>query len=242
MKIEDVAEWYFVADDDYDVAKYLNDTYKPNNEIIYYHYARSIEKYLKGFLTYNNVKFPKNHNISIAIKQCIEYDKEFEQIKNDCNIIFGISNKLGYPKATSISNDDVSYILKSVEKTRNLKPIKQLRGLIIEKYGNDWTEILFNAQKPEPTEPMSCIKYDNFLTNLSHQYFNDLKDLKEESNITNEITKLTYNDGENNKMFLLKKQNSDGKTQLWHFYGDFNNSSAYEFIKQFNKLNNSENN
>jgi len=50
MKIEDAAEWFYLADEDISVSEYLNNSYKPNYNIIYYHYARSIEKILKGYM------------------------------------------------------------------------------------------------------------------------------------------------------------------------------------------------
>jgi HEPN domain-containing protein len=53
MNIDDVMEWMKLADDDFDSAKILNESIRKHYEIICYHCAQAVEKYLKGYLTYN---------------------------------------------------------------------------------------------------------------------------------------------------------------------------------------------
>jgi HEPN domain-containing protein len=60
MKIKDVIEWIQIADDDFDTAKILNDAVRKHHENICYHCAQAIEKYLKGYLSYNDIVPQKN--------------------------------------------------------------------------------------------------------------------------------------------------------------------------------------
>jgi HEPN domain-containing protein len=48
MEIEDVIEWIQLADDDFDSAKLLNEAVRRHYEIICYHCAQAVEKYLKA--------------------------------------------------------------------------------------------------------------------------------------------------------------------------------------------------
>jgi len=55
MNNENVREWLQLADDDLYSAKILNEQVRRPFEIICYHCAQSIEKYLKAYLTFNNI-------------------------------------------------------------------------------------------------------------------------------------------------------------------------------------------
>jgi HEPN domain-containing protein len=78
MDIKDVAEWFMIADEDLDSAKILNEAVRKHKEIICYHCAQSIEKYLKGYLTYNDIIPQKTHNIILLNETCIELVHTFE--------------------------------------------------------------------------------------------------------------------------------------------------------------------
>jgi HEPN domain-containing protein len=54
MKIKDVIEWIQIADDDIYSAQILDKASPKPYEIICYHCAQATEKYLKGYLAYNN--------------------------------------------------------------------------------------------------------------------------------------------------------------------------------------------
>ncbi|GHV85164.1 hypothetical protein AGMMS50230_07720 [Spirochaetia bacterium] len=60
MNIKDVKEWLIIADDDFDSANILNAAVRKHNEIICYLCAQAVEKYLKGYLIYNNIVPERN--------------------------------------------------------------------------------------------------------------------------------------------------------------------------------------
>jgi HEPN domain-containing protein len=70
-----------IADDDFDSAKILNKSVQRHMEVICYLCAQATEKYLKGYLTYNDILPQKTHNLVLLNDKCIEIDSNFEEIK-----------------------------------------------------------------------------------------------------------------------------------------------------------------
>ncbi|HPO13015.1 MAG TPA: HEPN domain-containing protein [Candidatus Hydrogenedentes bacterium] len=56
-------EWLTKAHEDREVAHYLLDTEVPYLGIIGFHAQQAVEKYLKAYLVWKQVEFPKTHNI-----------------------------------------------------------------------------------------------------------------------------------------------------------------------------------
>jgi HEPN domain-containing protein len=134
MDIKDVIEWFMIADEDFDSAKILNEAVRKHKEIICYHCAQSIEKYLKGYLTYNDIIPQKTHNIILLNETCIGLVHTFEQIRNECGFLNKFVNEVRYPYRIEIKEEDVIYALNSVEKIKNIEPILNLRNLLIREH------------------------------------------------------------------------------------------------------------
>jgi HEPN domain-containing protein len=133
MDIEDVKEWLMIADDDFDSVKILNESMRKHNEIICYHCAQSIEKYLKAYLTFNDIVPEKTHNLLFLNNICMEKDKKFEEIMAECSYVnrFGIDTR--YPRRIETKDEDVIFSINAVEKVRTIEPIINLRDKIIDK-------------------------------------------------------------------------------------------------------------
>ncbi|MDR2757743.1 MAG: HEPN domain-containing protein [Spirochaetaceae bacterium] len=84
MNINDVKEWMIIADDDFGSAKILNESVHKHREVISYLCAQAMEKYLKCYLTYNNIVLQKTHNLVLLNDKCIEIDSSFDRIKMEC--------------------------------------------------------------------------------------------------------------------------------------------------------------
>ena len=132
MKIKDVIEWIMIADEDLYSAKILNEQIRRPYEIICYHCTQSIEKYLKGYLTYIDVTVPKTHNLSLLLDLCIENNNDFESIRTECGILNKFTNDIRYPHRIEIKEEDVLYSINAVEIIKNIKPIKDLINIINE--------------------------------------------------------------------------------------------------------------
>ncbi len=81
MKIKDVIEWMQIADDDMYSAQILHESVRKPSEIICYHCAQAAEKYLKGYLAYQDIMAPKTHNLLFLHELCVEKDPDFESIR-----------------------------------------------------------------------------------------------------------------------------------------------------------------
>ena len=135
MKINDVIEWIQIADDDLYSAKTLNESVRKPYEIICYHCAQATEKYLKGYLAYNNIIPQKTHDLLFLLEICVEKDNSFEIIRTECGLLNRFTNEIRYPHKIEIKEEDVNYSISVVERIRNLEPIKKLKD-IIEKENN----------------------------------------------------------------------------------------------------------
>jgi HEPN domain-containing protein len=127
MNDEEVREWLRLADDDLDSARILNKSTRKHYAIICYHCAQSIEKYLKGFLVWNDIIPVKTHNLTYLNRACAEKDGIFENIKTECDILNRYSHDTRYPHKYEIYESDVRYAINAVERVRDIKPVAALR-------------------------------------------------------------------------------------------------------------------
>jgi HEPN domain-containing protein len=133
MNINDVKEWMIIADDDFDSAKILNESVQRHMEVICYLCAQATEKYLKGYLTYNDILPQKTHNLVLLNDKCIEIDSNFEETKMECGFLNRYVNEIRYPYRVQVYEEDVIYVIKSVGKIRNMSTLKRIREEIIKK-------------------------------------------------------------------------------------------------------------
>ena len=132
MNIDDVIEWVQIADDDLYSAQMLNELVRKPYEIICYHCAQALEKYLKGYLTYNDIIPQKTHNLLILLELCAAKDSRFESIRAECGVLNRFTNEIRYPHKMEIKLEDVNYSLNAVSMIRDFEPMKNLRTLIIQ--------------------------------------------------------------------------------------------------------------
>jgi HEPN domain-containing protein len=136
MNINDVKEWMIIADDDFDSAKILNESVRKHLEVICYLCAQAAEKYLKCYLTYNDMIPQKTHNLVLLNDKCIEIDNSFEEIKMECGFLNRYVNEIRYPYRIQIYENDVIHVINSVEKIQNIDALKKIREEIVKKTPN----------------------------------------------------------------------------------------------------------
>jgi len=130
MNIEDAKEWIIIADNDFDSAKLLNEAVRRHYEIICYHCAQAVEKYLKGYLVYNEIVPRKTHDLLFLNNICIEKEKRFERIIIECGFLNRFTGDIRYPHRYVTTETDVNFAIDSVEKIRNFELILELRNII----------------------------------------------------------------------------------------------------------------
>ncbi|MDR2886779.1 MAG: HEPN domain-containing protein [Bacteroidales bacterium] len=139
MNIEDVAEWIKIADDDFDSAQILNQAVRKHYEIICYHCAQAVEKYLKGYLEYIDVIPEKTHNLTYLNRICFDKDNRFIDIKTECDFLNRFANDIRYPHRYETKEADAVFCIDAVKKIRNFEPVCNLRN-IVEDNKNDTVE------------------------------------------------------------------------------------------------------
>ena len=133
MKINDVIEWIQIAEEDFYSAQLLNQADRKPFEIICYHCAQAVEKYLKGYLTYNEITPEKTHNLLLLLDICIGKEDIFEKIRTECSFLNKFTNEIRYPHRIEIKDEDIIYSINSVDRVRNIDPIKKLINIVEEK-------------------------------------------------------------------------------------------------------------
>jgi HEPN domain-containing protein len=126
MKINDVIEWIQIAEDDIYSAKILYEAVRKPYEIICYHCAQSVEKYLKGYLTFCGTIPQKTHNLLFLLDLCIEKENIFENIRTECSLLNKFTSDIRYPYRIEIKEEDVIYSINAVDRIRNIEPIYKL--------------------------------------------------------------------------------------------------------------------
>jgi len=227
---KEVAEWFYIADSDYNSAKILNSAYKPNNEAIYWHCSQSIEKYLKGYLSYKNIKFEWNHNLESLLVKCRNIDASFESISDNCDIIGTVIKGIRYPQRTEINRNNAYFAIKTVGSVNELKPIIELRLAIEKKYGKNWQEILFSNSDDKQIKPIICKKYDDQNNELAYPS-NEKLHLKSIEIILENIYKLQCEDKNGNNVFVLQRINNNNN-EKFYFEDNFGNNNAVDYLKK----------
>jgi HEPN domain-containing protein len=133
MNNENASEWLQLADDDLYSAKILNDAVRRPFEIICYHCAQSIEKYLKSYLTFCDIIPKKTHDLVFLNSLCVEKDSEFKNIKTICEFANRFANDIRYPHKYEVTENDADFSISAAEKVKNLKPIIDIRNEISSK-------------------------------------------------------------------------------------------------------------
>ena len=83
MKEDIVLRWIGKADNDLKAVKYLLAVEDAPLDVVSFHCQQALEKYLKGYLTWVDVRAGKTHDLSSILNLCIENDKEFEKLDRD---------------------------------------------------------------------------------------------------------------------------------------------------------------
>ena len=130
MHLNEAAQWFHKADEDYDAAKILNGATKKHTEIICYLCSQAAEKYLKGYLIYKEHKIENTHNLPYLKSICLQYDSCFEEIKMDCGILNKFNNNIRYPDGIEADEHDVNLSMNAIEKIINFGPLSDLRDEI----------------------------------------------------------------------------------------------------------------
>ena len=118
-RIEELRQWFAIAEEDLGVAKHLAATYHPTPvEKICNLCQQSVEKDLKGYLFINQVEFPKTHDLTILLGMCANINHDFVKFRRQCIYLtdFGVMPK--YPNELQINEDDTKTAIRFAEEIK----------------------------------------------------------------------------------------------------------------------------
>ncbi len=134
MKREYILRWLQRAESDLKVAKHMLEIDEPPTDAVCFHCQQAIEKYLKAFLTFQNVRVKKIHDLEALLNLCIEIDKEFENLdKEKISSLSFFAVEVRYP--------DEFYIPTIEEARENLEIALKVKEFILKKLNIKESEI-----------------------------------------------------------------------------------------------------
>jgi HEPN domain-containing protein len=83
MRRDFILRWFKKAESDLKVAKHMLEVDEPPTDAICFHCQQALEKYLKAFLTFQDVRVKKIHDMEVLLNLCIERDKDFETLDKE---------------------------------------------------------------------------------------------------------------------------------------------------------------
>jgi HEPN domain-containing protein len=95
-KLEYIRNWLFRASEDIAVIQSLSNTnIEFYTSTICFHSQQAVEKFLKAFLIYHDIDFPKTHDLDFLLMECKKIDNSFIDIELKSLTDFGVS--IRYP-------------------------------------------------------------------------------------------------------------------------------------------------
>lgn len=90
-------EWFAKAtDDELSIKDILNDREGSPNTVCFL-CQQMAEKYLKGYLVFYNIEFPKIHQLDKLINLCKKEDKQFEKLRKEAELLSEFYISARYP-------------------------------------------------------------------------------------------------------------------------------------------------
>ncbi|MCI4625206.1 MAG: HEPN domain-containing protein [Candidatus Magnetoovum sp. WYHC-5] len=136
-KMDVVRAWFKRADNDLRAAEMAFTLESPLYDIACFHAQQCAEKYLKGFLVYNEIDFPKTHVIEYLVSICKPFAPSIQSMLNNVEILSNYAVESRYP----MDNSSLYEIPRHKAKEA-ITMAKKVRSTIITLMGSNMTVIL----------------------------------------------------------------------------------------------------
>lgn len=101
-----VSEWIDKAEGDFTTAKReLHARKHPNYDAACFHAQQCAEKYLKAYLQFNDIGFPKTHNLVELLRLCVSIEPLLEQQRQALTQLDAYAVRYRYPGDSAIKGD-----------------------------------------------------------------------------------------------------------------------------------------
>ncbi len=119
-KRELVRQWLQKAEDDWRLSHRLATDSESYAEATAFHAQQAVEKYLKAFLTWHQVEFPKTHDIKQLLKLVSECDSGLTQELSDAADLTAYAVEYRYPgEYPAVTVDDAAGAVAVADRVRD---------------------------------------------------------------------------------------------------------------------------
>lgn len=119
-----VKAWFKKADNDLTVAEHTMKLESPPCDTVCFHAQQCAEKYIKGFLTFHAIEFPKTHSIEDLVLLCKRVSPSIETDLGDVEILSSYGVEVRYP-------DEVYYEIPKEDAEEAIELAKRVKAVIL---------------------------------------------------------------------------------------------------------------
>ncbi len=119
-KRELVRQWLEKAEDDWRLSHRLAMDSEPYAEATAFHAQQAVEKYIKAFLTWHQLEFPKTHDIKRLLKLGGECDPRLTQELSDAADLTAYAVEYRYPgEYPPVTTDEATRAVAMADRVRD---------------------------------------------------------------------------------------------------------------------------
>ncbi len=127
-KFDVVRAWFKKAENDLVTAEHTLTLEHPPYDTICFHAEQCAEKYLKGFLTFLEIEFPKTHSIEDLVSLCKKSAPSIESELGDVEILSSYGVEVRYP-------DELYYDIPAEDAHEAISLAKKVREFVLGQLG-----------------------------------------------------------------------------------------------------------
>jgi HEPN domain-containing protein len=98
-------EWSQKAEGDYTASETLRQAENPVYDAICFHAQQCVEKYLKAWLTQQEIDFPRTHDLEALAKQCLPSLPDLDALMDELRFLTSFAVEIRYPGTFAEAQD-----------------------------------------------------------------------------------------------------------------------------------------
>ena len=130
--IDLVKIWLEKARRDLVTAQTGIDSSEPFSDIICFHTQQAAEKYIKAYLIWQKVEFPKTHSLEDLLLLAAQKDKSFLELIEDANMLTPYAVEIRYGESDEPIIDDAKQAIEIAEEIKDFVQQKLPDQILIE--------------------------------------------------------------------------------------------------------------
>lgn len=130
-KLDVVKAWFKKAENDLITAEHTLKMINPPCDTVCFHAQQCAEKYLKGFLTFHEIDFPKTHSMEDLVLLCKGVVPSIESELGDVEVLSSYGVEVRYPDEIyyDIPKEDAQEAVDLAKKVKTVI-LKHLKGKV----------------------------------------------------------------------------------------------------------------